>query len=229
MGHVGEGRNRFEKSPQDPGLTEFGRKVVRRMNDLGMLIDVSHVGERTFWDVINTTTKPIIASHSCAWALTHNRRNLTDEQLRAIAKNGGVVFVNFNPGFIDSSYQAKENALLKRNKTRIDSFTTANHFGDPFIRDHAVGEFLRDQFAAIRPPLKALIDHFDYIARLIGVDHVGIGSDFDGIGTTPLEMDDVSYLPNITRELAKRGYSDADIKKILGENFVRAPKEAEKK
>lgn len=209
------------------GLTEFGRRVVHKMNDLGMMVDVSHVGERTFWDVIKTSRKPVIASHSSAWALCHNRRNLKDDQLRAIAKNGGVVFINFAPWFIDSTFAGKERAMLERNKSRIDSFKATLKGHDEFLNDMAVAEFLKDQYDPIRPPLKLLIDHFDYVAKLIGVDHVGIGSDFDGITVTPKEMDDVTFLPNITRELLKRGYSEQDVKKMLGENFLRVLREVE--
>jgi membrane dipeptidase len=202
------------------GLTAFGRHVVRRMNELGMIVDVSHVGEQTFWDVMKVTRKPVIASHSSAWALCHHWRNLKDDQLKAIAANGGVVFINFAPWFIDSSFAEKESAMRKRNKARIDSFRAASK-ADGFLTDVAIADSLKDEYLQIRPPLKSLIDHFDYVAKLIGADHVGIGSDFDGISVTPLDMDDVTYLPNITRELLKRGYSASDVKKILGENFLR--------
>lgn len=209
------------------GLTDFGKGVVRRMNELGMMVDVSHVGEQTFWDVIGTTTKPIIASHSSAWEIVHHRRNLKDDQLRAIAKNGGVVFINFGPWFIDSTYSAKEEALNKRYKGRIDAIERTIK-GDDFIKRQYTTEQLKKEFEPIRPTLKTLIDHFDYVAKLIGVDHVGIGSDFDGIPITPRGMDDVSYLPNITRELLKRGYSEVDVRKMLGGNFFRVLLEVEK-
>ena len=209
------------------GLTSFGRKVVRRMNQLGMMVDVSHVGEKTFWDVIKTTRKPIIASHSSAWALCHHRRNLKDDQLKAIARNGGVVFINFAPAFVDSTFAEKENAMLKTNKARIDSIR-ATIRGDDFIRDQYTAEQLSREYEPIRPALAKLIDHFDYVAKLIGTDHVGIGSDFDGIHVTPLGMDDVTALPNITRELLARGYSEGDVKKILGENFLRVLREVER-
>jgi membrane dipeptidase len=205
------------------GLTAFGREVVRRMNELGMIVDVSHVGEQTFWDVMKVTCKPIIASHSCAWSLCHHWRNLKDDQLKAIAANGGVVFINFAPWFIDSSFAAKESAMRQRNKARIDSYRAASKAGG-FLTDVAIADSLKDEYLQIRPPLELLIDHFDYVAKLIGVDHVGIGSDFDGISVTPLDMDDVTYLPNITRELLRRGYSTSDVKKILGENFLRVLK-----
>jgi membrane dipeptidase len=210
------------------GLTDFGRRVVRRMNDLGMMVDVSHVGVQTFWDVMKTSRKPVIASHSSAWSLCHNLRNLTDDQLKAVAKNGGVVFINFAPWFIDKNFGAKESRMKAKNAARIDSFTRANNFPDDFTKENAVAEFLADRYLPIRSTLKQLIDHFDYVAKLIGVDHVGIGSDFDGISVTPLNMDDVTHLPLITRELLKRGYTPAEVKKILGENFLRVLRENEK-
>ncbi len=209
------------------GLTTFGKSVVKRMNELGMMVDVSHVGEQTFWDVIQTTSKPIIASHSSVWNIVHHRRNLKDDQLKAIAKNGGVVFINFGPWFIDSTYSAKEEAVNKRYKERIDSIGRTIR-GDDFIRRQYTTERLRKEYEPIRPTLRTLIDHFDYVAKLIGVDHVGIGSDFDGIPITPRGMDDVSYLPNITRELLKRGYSADDVRKILGGNFFRVLREVER-
>jgi len=210
------------------GLTTFGKKVVRRMNELGMMVDVSHVGEQTFWDVIKTSTKPVIASHSSAWALCHHRRNLKDEQLEAIKKNGGVVFINFAPWFIDSSFGGKEELLQKKYAARIDSFRKSFH-GDDFLEEAGIAEMLKDEYKAIRPPLSLLIDHFDYVIKKIGVDHVGIGSDFDGITNPPLDMDDVTFLPNITRELLNRGYSESDVRKVLGENFLRVLKAVEVK
>lgn len=208
------------------GLNAFGVEVIKKMNALGMIIDVSHLGETTFWDVIKITEKPIIASHSSVWSISHNRRNLKDDQIKAIAKTGGVVFINFLPLFIDSTYADKERAMRERNKSRIDSFRSAQK-RDLSLRNKSIEEFLKDEFLTIRPPLERLIDHFDYVAKLVGIDYVGIGSDFDGISITPLEMDDVRYLPNITRELLKRGYNREDIKKILGKNFIRVLKATE--
>ncbi|MBI4547460.1 MAG: membrane dipeptidase [Ignavibacteriae bacterium] len=208
------------------GLAEFGKQIVRRMNELGMMIDISHVGELTFWDVMKVTTKPVIASHSSVWTLCPHRRNLKDDQLKAIATNGGVVFINFNPGFIDSTYAAKEATMQEKYKARIDSLekTVA---ADEFLRSQYVADLMKDEYFPIRPSLSTLIDHFDYVAKLIGVDHVGIGSDFDGIHVTPRDMDDVTHLPNITRELLKRGYSEDDVRKILGGNFLRVLREVE--
>lgn len=202
------------------GLSESGRNIVRRMNELGMIVDVSHVGEATFWDVIKTTNKPVIASHSSVWRICHHRRNLTDDQLKAVASTGGAVFINFLPNFIDSTFSAKETSLRRRHKREIDSLRSVWK-GDAFSFDNAVAEMLKDEYRAIRPPLSVLIDHFDYAMKLIGPDHVGIGSDFDGISTTPLDMDDVTFLPNITRELLRRGHSVEDVRKVLGGNFLR--------
>lgn len=206
------------------GLNDHGKSLVRRMNELGMLVDVSHVGEKTFWDVMEITTKPVIASHSSAWSLCRHRRNLKDDQLKAVAKNGGVVCINFAPWFVDSTFGAKEDSMLKANKARVDSFTAANELSGDFVSDQYVGEFLMDRYNPIRPTLDQLINHFDYVARLVGVDYVGIGSDFDGITVPPAGMDDVTFLPNITRELLRRGYSESDVRKILGENVLRVLK-----
>lgn len=202
------------------GLTEKGRGIVRRMEALGIMVDLSHVGEATFWDVIRLVKKPVIASHSSVWKLCPHRRNLKDEQLKAIAKTGGVVFINFLPNFIDSTFSTKEQRLREKHSQRIDSLR-ARWKGDAFSLEGAIADMLRDEYRPILPPLSVLIDHFDYAIRLIGADHVGIGSDFDGIHTTPLDMDDVTYLPNITRELLARGFSEQDVRKVLGENFLR--------
>lgn len=179
------------------GLSDFGREVVAEMNRLGMMVDISHVGDETFWDVIEATKSPIIASHSSCRALTNVPRNLTDDMLKAIAKNGGVVMINFYNGFINTDY-AKP--------------------GDPMPTKTA-------QTAT----LDMLMAHFDHAIKVAGIDHVGIGSDFDGVdGMLPAGMEDVSKLPTITYELLKRGYSDADVKKVLGENLLRVMAENER-
>lgn len=208
------------------GLSPLGEKVIKKMNELGMIIDVSHLGEKAFWDVIRTTTKPIIASHSCAWSLCPNRRNLKDDQIKAIAKTGGAVFINFAPFFIDSTFSRKERAMREQNKARIDSFR-ASQTKNNALKDVSVEEFLQGEYLEIRPSLSKLIDHFDYVAKLVGIDYVGIGSDFDGISVTPMDMDDVTFLPNLTRELLKRGYAVEDVQKILGGNFIRILKTVE--
>lgn len=204
------------------GLTDFGKQIVHHLNDLGVMVDVSHVGEQTFYDVIATSTKPVIASHSCAYALDPNQRNMKDAQLKALAKNGGVVFVNFYSGFVDSTYAHKESRFLRAHRAELDSLEKVYHDADlAKIRLNALHKEESDQ---VRPPLSMLIKHIDYIAKLIGVDHVGIGSDFDGAESYPLGMDDVTDYPKITEELLKLNYSEADIDKILGGNFLRVLK-----
>ena len=209
------------------GLTDFGKQVVQRMNQLGMLIDVSHAGYQTFWDIINTTTKPIIASHSSVYSLVPHRRNLKDDQIKAIAKNGGVIQVNFNPGFIDSSFDKKETAFLKNHAAENDSLMKSG------MAEWYTLDYLYKKYAAetnsMRPPLSMLIDHIEYIIKLVGVDYVGLGSDFDGINITPQQLDDVTTYPLITKALVEKGYSKKDIDKILGGNFLRVLKANEVK
>lgn len=201
------------------GLTDFGKQVVRRMNELGMLVDLSHVGEQTFWDAINTSTKPILVSHSCVYSLCPVFRNLKDDQIRAVGKNGGVIHLNFFSGFLDSNFQKRNDAFLQRHKTERDSLLKTST--DPFFADEYLFKKYADEVYSLRPPLSLLLDHLDYIVRLIGVDHVGLGSDFDGINSAPQQLDDVTTFPLITQELLKRGYSKKDIRKILGGNFIR--------
>jgi membrane dipeptidase len=201
------------------GLNDFGRQVVRRMNELGMMVDVSHLGERSFWDVMSTTTKPIIASHSCAHALCPIFRNLTDDQIRAIAKNDGVVFLNFFSGFVDSAFMRRVGEFQEAHKAERDSLK-ALKWSSYEIADWLASTYPRES-EALRPPLSLLMDHLDHIVKLVGVDHVGLGSDFDGVTSTPKGLDDVSSFPLITQALRKRGYSKKEVKKILGENFIR--------
>jgi membrane dipeptidase len=201
------------------GLTEYGKQVVKHLNELGVMVDVSHVGEQTFYDVIATSTKPVIASHSCAWSIDPSRRNMKDDQLKALAKNGGVVFVNFYSGFVDSAYSAKVAVFLHQHKAELDSLIKIYNDGD--LANIRLNAIYKSESDKIRPPLSLLIHHIDYIAKLIGVDHVGIGSDFDGAESYPLGMDSVSDYPKITEELLKLSYSEKDVDKILGGNFIR--------
>jgi membrane dipeptidase len=204
------------------GLTDLGKQIVHHLNDLGVMIDLSHPGEQTFYDVLATTSKPVIASHSCSYTLNPHYRNLKDDQLKALGKNGGVVFVNFYSGFIDSTYAKKAAAFSHRHQAELDSLTNVYHDADlANIRLNVIHKAESDQ---IRPPLSMLIHEIDYIAKLIGVDHVGIGSDFDGAESYPLGMDSVTDYPKITAELLKIGYSEKDVDKILGGNFLRVLK-----
>lgn len=201
------------------GLNDFGRTVVRRMNELGMLVDVSHVGERTFWDVMQTTTKPVIASHSCAHALCPVPRNLKDDQIKAIGKNGGVIHLNFYSGFVDSNYTERLRAFNQKYKSELDSLKKLKWVD--WEIETWMARMHPEESQNLRPSLSQLLDHLDHIVKLVGVDHVGLGSDFDGISSSPKELDDVSDFPNITKALVQRGYSKKDIRKILGENFIR--------
>ncbi len=204
------------------GLTDFGKQVVLKMNELGMMVDVSHVGEQTFWDVIEITTKPIIASHSSVYSLVPSRRNLKDDQIKAIAKNGGVVMVNFHPGFIDDSFDKKEMDFLKKHAIEADSLKKSG-LDDWYTMDFLYKKY-NTEVEAMRPSLSMLIDHIDYIVALVGVDYVGLGSDFDGINLTPKQLDDVTTYPVITKALVEKGYSEEDIVKILGGNLLRVLK-----
>jgi membrane dipeptidase len=212
------------------GLTDFGKQVVLEMNRLGMIVDISHVADKTFWDTIATTKAPVIASHSSARALCNAPRNMTDDMLRAVAKNGGVVDVNFFSGFLDQNYW---NALQAQKKEQ-DAATQAyldklKAEGKPvtYLDEERIS---REWMAKIpRPPFTVLIDHIDHIAKVAGVDHVGLGSDFDGVsGATPAGMDSAADLPKITQALLDRGYSADDIRKILGGNVLRVFKEVER-
>lgn len=204
------------------GLNDFGKQVVRRMNQLGMLVDVSHLGDQSFWEVIQLSTKPIIASHSSVYQLVPHRRNLKDEQIKAIAKNGGVIQVNFHPGFIDSSYDRKEAAFIQLHKQEIDALVAtgldANYALDKLCLRYA------NEINRMRPSLDILMSHIDYIIKLVGVDYVGLGSDFDGINVTPLQLNDVTTYSKITKALKNLGYTKVEIDKILGGNFLRVLK-----
>ncbi len=217
----------FKKDLSHKGLTEFGKQVVNRMNQLGMMADISHVGEQTFWDVLNTTTKPVIASHSSVYNLCNHQRNLKDDQIKAIAKNGGVIQVNFNPPFIDSSFAKKESTFFQEHKTEADSLVKTGM--DGWVMENYLYSKYKTEADAMRPSLSLLIQHIEYIIKLVGVDHVGLGSDFDGINITPQQLDDVTNFPLITKALLEKGYSEKDIDKILGGNFLRVLKANEVK
>ncbi len=204
------------------GLTDFGKQIVKRMNELGMMVDVSHVGEQTFWDVINTTSKPVIASHSNAYTLCPIFRNLKDDQIIAIAKNGGVIDLNFYAGFVDSTYRSKEIKFALSHAKELDSLKKAGVQQDYALT--LISEKYASEVQASKPLMSMLLNHLDYIVKLIGVDHVGLGSDFDGISVAPQQLDDVTSYPLITKALLERGYSKKDVTKILGGNILRVLK-----
>jgi membrane dipeptidase len=212
------------------GLTDFGKQVVVEMNRLGMMVDISHVADKTFWDAIATTKAPVIASHSSARALDNAPRNMTDDMLRAVAKNGGVVDVNFFSGFDDQNYWDAEKAQSKDKAAAEQKYVDDMKAQGKEVNYIELDRIDREWTAKLpRPPFKVLIDHIDHIAKVAGVDHVGLGSDFDGVsGATPQGMDSAADLPKITQGLLDRGYSPDDIKKILGGNVLRVFREVER-
>jgi membrane dipeptidase len=207
------------------GLTDFGREVVKRMNRLGMMVDLSHVGEQTFWDAIATTSSPVIVSHSNAWSICPVPRNLKDDQILAVGKNGGVIALNFYSGFVDSTYKKKEALFQKAHRKEIDSLITSG------VQTEYALTLITEKYAAeaneARPTLEQLLAHLDHIVRLIGPDHIGIGSDFDGISSSPKGLDDVTSYPLLTDALLKRGFTKKQITNILGGNIIRVWKSNE--
>jgi len=211
------------------GLTDFGKQVVIEMNRLGMMVDISHVADKTFWDAIGTTKAPVIASHSSARALTNAPRNMTDAMLKAVAKNGGVVQVNFFNGFIDENFRKANDAQKDAAEAAQKKYIADRKAEGKEVSYIEVDRIEREWIAKIpRPPLSSLIDHIDHIAKVAGIDHVGLGSDFDGVsGATPQGIDSAADLPKITQALLDRGYSADDIHKILGGNLMRVLRQVE--
>src|SRR5579863_4678879 len=211
------------------GLTDFGKQVVLEMNRLGMMVDISHVADKTFWDTIAVTKAPVIASHSSARALVNAPRDMTDDMLKAVAKNGGVVDVNFFSGFVDEDYRKAAEAQAKDKAAAEKAYEDQMKAEGKPVDPRQIDRMDREWMAKIpRPPLKSLIDHIDHIAKVAGVDHVGLGSDFDGVsGATPQGIDSAADLPKITQALLDRGYNAGDIKKILGGNLLRVFRDVE--
>jgi membrane dipeptidase len=211
------------------GLTPFGRQVVQEMNRLGMMVDISHVADKTFWDTIAVTKAPVIASHSSARALVNAPRDMTDDMLRAVAKNGGVVDVNFYSAFDDENFRKQEAAQHKDVESATEQYIAKQKAAGKPVNYMEVDHIQREYLAKIpRPPLKSLIDQIDHIAKVAGIDHVGLGSDFDGVsGALPQGMNSVADLPKITQALLDRGYKPEDIKKILGGNVLRVFRQVE--
>ncbi len=200
--------------PQHNGLTDFGKEVVRELNRLGVLVDVSHVSDKTFWDALEISRAPVIASHSSCRNLCDNPRNMTDEMIKAMAAKGGVIQINYHIEFLDlkaTEYFKKAEPLFRELMAKAGSQADATKVGD---------EVARQIGAAPKISWERIIDHIDHAVKLVGADHVGLGSDFDG-AMMPVGMEDVSNLPKITDALVRKGYSTSDIRKILGENLLR--------
>ena len=214
--------------PRHGGLTTFGRQVIAEMNRLGMLVDVSHVSDAAFWQALQTSRAPVIASHSSARALTDSYRNLTDEMLRAVAAADGVVMVNFNAAFIDEQHRMHWNALHAERiaaEERLCALWQEHGRPVPYRAELELAHTFLDR--APRPPLSSLIDHFDHVLRICGTGHVGIGSDFDGIPAAPVDVDSAADLPRITAGLLERGWKPQELRGMLGENILRVLEQAE--
>ena len=206
------------------GLSNFGSEVIQKCNDLGVIIDVSHAGEQAFWDVVDQSQEPIIASHSSVYALCPHYRNLKDDQIKAIAKTGGAVFINFYPGYIDSTFQQKAEIINMKYEVELDILAEKY---DPLSNQYWFEEMklLKHEKARIAPSINDVIKHISYIVDLVGVDYVGIGSDYDGVEIMPTGLENVSKLPFLTKKLIEHGYTIREVRKILGGNFKRIFKE----
>jgi len=203
------------------GLTPFGARVIDVMNELGMIVDISHVSDATFFDAVKASKKPVLASHSSARAICDHPRNMTDDMLRAVRDNGGAVCVNFGQDFLDQGWHNQWAELQKSLGAGIKDIAK-DHPGDPKAVQLAFLPRYRALAAQLpRVPASRVVDHIEHIAGVAGVDHVCLGSDFDGIPLGPAGLDDVSKFPFITEELSRRGFSESDIRKVLGENVLR--------
>lgn len=211
--------------PAHGGLTDFGREVVLEMNRLGMMVDVSHVADATFEDVIEVSRAPVIASHSSVRAIAKHRRNMSDAMLESLAARGGVVMINFYPGYIDDAANEATKAWYARNGAELKRI-----FGElaegPERR--AAYRALIEGDPAPTTSLSVLLDHFDHAIAVAGPDHVGLGADWDGVASMPEGLEDVSMLPALTRDLLERGHSQATVRKVLGENLLRVMDEVER-
>ncbi len=201
------------------GLTNFGEEVIKLCQEFDVLIDVSHIGEKSFWDIIKLSKAPIIASHSCVYNICEHYRNLKDDQIIAIKNTEGGIFVNLYPNFLDSNFSINEEKYISRFKNELDIISDEHKNEDKkWIYKQ---NFLQKKLQSIAPDLSIFIDHIEYIIKLIGIDYVGVGSDYDGIDCLPKQLLDCTGHMLIVKELEKRKYSTKDIEKIMGLNFLR--------
>jgi membrane dipeptidase len=214
-------------TPRNNGLTDFGKQAIRELNRLGVMVDVSHASDKTFYDALEASRAPIIASHSSLRSICNVPRNMTDDMVRALAKNGGVIQINYATGFLSQEYADAETPLREERRARLAEVDQL-YANDP-ARRTPERERINREFAARVPKVtwEKIVEHIDRAVKLVGVDHVGLGSDFDG-ATMPAGMDDCSMLPRITDALLKKGYSEKDVQKILGGNLLRVMEEVER-
>lgn len=202
------------------GLSPFGRELITEMNRLGMLVDVSHISDASFYDVLECSSKPIVATHSCCRALCDHPRNMTDDMIRALASSGGVIQINFYPLFLDKAFSKilSDSGIMERGEV-VESAFIADPADDT---KRSAWNSIQDELQALqRPSFRLIADHIDHVVEIAGIDHVGIGSDFDGIEVTPEGLEDISMMPKLFDELRDRGYSESDLAKIAGGNFFR--------
>jgi membrane dipeptidase len=202
------------------GLSPFGKELVSEMNRKGILIDVSHASDDSFYDVLEYSAKPVVASHSCCRSLCNHPRNLSDDMIRALAGNGGVVQINFYPVFLESSFA---DMLSTSDIDNRGELIEREFIADPGNQQKREAWYrILDELESMRrPSYKRIVDHIDHVVSLVGVDHVGIGSDFDGIAVTPAGLEDISGMPLIFEEMRSRGYSEGEIEKVAGANFLK--------
>jgi membrane dipeptidase len=213
-------------TPRHNGITPFGRQVVERMNRLGMMVDISHVSDKTFYDALAVSKAPVIASHSSCRALCDAPRNMTDDMIRALARNGGVMDINYYSAFLDPKYREAANKISKQVDAAVDAAKKQRALEGKrltYAEENAIRVKMQAHLA--QPSYKVIADHIGHAIKVGGVDHVGLGSDFDGVDAIPRGMEDVSQLPNLVAELARRGYSEEDLEKILGGNVLRVMRE----
>jgi membrane dipeptidase len=228
MGNTGWADSSTDK-PEHNGLTDFGKDVVREMNRLGVIADISHVSDKTFYDVLATSKAPVLASHSSCRAICDAARNMTDDMIRDLAKNGGVIQINYHVGFLSQEFSDFEKAhpeVEKEIDAEVKRRCVENEACSLVTGDQVVRDFMQ---AGKLPKVDytAIIAHIDHAVKIAGIDHVGLGSDFDG-AVMPIGMQDVTHLPQITEALLRKGYSEGDIRKILGENTLRVMREVER-